>query len=243
MNHKFIEVEQGVFQLTGNDQGDEVVERNGEQLYRFMDNLYIRQQHLHLLSPGEVTNLCRARSNNPQLIGGANARVKKILLKYLERTVPKAVFEIGAGKLPLISTAPPEMIYVLSDADPQAGEDIPNEDNFCIFSSSEYKLNYSDNYFDVVVAIFVFQFHVYPKQIAELHRCIASNGILIANVYRRPQSARLELINEFEAAGFFVSILSDPEELCKTHEYWIIGKNKEINITTTNILESIIADD
>jgi hypothetical protein len=208
-----------------------------------MDNLYIRQQHLHLLTPKEVTNLCRARSSNPQLIGGANARVKEIFLNYLERTAPKAVFEIGAGKLPLINTAPPEMIYILSDADPKAGEDISNEDNFCIFSSSDYKLDYDDSYFDVVVAVFVFQFRVYTKQIAELHRCMADNGVLIANVYRRPQDARLELINEFKAAGFSVSTLNDPEKLCKTHEYWVIGKSQEKNNATINLIESIISDD
>jgi len=243
MNHKLIEVEQGVFRLVDDDQGADVVHRNGEPLYRFMDNLYIRQQHLHLLTPEEVTNLCRARSSNPQLISGANARVKDVFLNYLERTTPKVVFEIGAGKLPLINTAPPGMIYILSDADPEAGEDISSDNNFCVFSSSDFRLGYGDSYFDVVVAVFVFQFHVYTKQIAELYRCIASNGVLIANVYRRPQDARLDLINDFKAAGFFVSVLSDPEKLCKIHEYWIIGKSEEKNTAAINLIESIISDD
>lgn len=243
MDYKFIEVEQGVFRLAGDDQGDEVIYVNSEPLYRFMDNLYIRQQHLHLLTPKEVTSLCRARSSNPQLIGGANARVKEIFFNYLERTTPKTVLEIGAGKLPLINTPRPEMIYILSDADPEAGENISDEDNFCIFSSSDYKLNYDDNYFDLVVAIFVFQFRVYDKQIAELHRCIAKNGVLIANVYRRPQDARLELINNFKTAGFFVSVLSDPEKLCKNHEYWIVGKSEEANTAAIDLIEFMITDD
>jgi len=241
MVHKFIEVEQGVFRLTGDDQGADIIQRNGEPLYRFMDNLYIREQHLHLLSPKEVTNLCRARSNNPQLIGGANTRVKTIFLKYLELTTPKTVFEIGAGKLPLMTVAPAGMKYVLSDADANAGEDL-SEDSFCVFSRSDYRLDYDDNYFDLIVAIFVFQFDVYKKQIAELHRCIANGGTLIANVYRRPQDARLELINEFEAVGSTGSILSDPENLCKAHQYWIIGKNKEQNLTSLKLMESIISN-
>src|SRR5690606_19125394 len=100
------------------------------------------------------------------------------------------------GKLPLMTVAPAGMKYVLSDADANAGEDL-SEDSFCVFSRSDYRLDYDDNYFDLIVAIFVFQFDVYKKQIAELHRCIANGGTLIANVYRRPQDARLELINEF----------------------------------------------
>ncbi|MNG33298.1 hypothetical protein D3C84_1195190 [compost metagenome] len=67
--------------------------------------------------------------------------------------------------------------------------------------------------------------------------------MLIANVYRRPQDARLELINEFKAAGFSVSILSDPEKLCKIHEYWVIGKSEEKNIAAINLIKSIISDD
>lgn len=240
MNKKFIEVEAGVFQLEPGAQGGNIEYKDGKPLYRFMDSLYIREQNLHLLSPEDVTNLCRARSNNIDLIGGANYRVKEIFRKYLEIASPSIIFEIGAGTLPLMTAAPVGMTYILSDADPKAANEVSDGENFCVFSKSDYKLSYEDNYFDLVVAVFVFQFKVYEQQIKELYRCIGESGIILANVYRRPQGSRADLTKEFKSVGFFVSILDDPEKLCKEHEYWIIGKSESSNSAAAAIFRSII---
>lgn len=239
MNKKFTEVEAGVFQLESGAQGGGIEYKDGEPLYRFMDSLYIREENLHLLPPEDVTSLCRARSNNIDLIGGANHRVKEIFRKYLEIASPRIVFELGAGTLPLMTAAPTGMTYILSDADPAAGE-VSDGENFCVFSRSDYKLSYEDNYFDLVVAVFVFQFRVYQQQIKELYRCIGDNGVILANVYRRPQYSRADLVKEFEDFGFSVLILNDPERLCKEHEYWIIGKNEGSNSVAASIFGSII---
>lgn len=240
MNMKFTEVEPGVFQLKPGAQGGSIEYKDGKPLYRFMDSLYIHEQNLHLLSPEYVTNLCRARSNNTDLIGGANHRVKEVFRKYLEIASPTIVFEIGAGTLPLMAAAPSGMTYILSDADPKAADEISDGENFCVFSRSDYKLSYEDNYFDLVVAVFVFQFRVYNQQIKELYRCIAKSGVILANVYRRPQDSRADLVKEFESFGFSVSILDDPEQLCKEHEYWIIGKSEDSNRTAADIFKSIV---
>ncbi|ERV77717.1 hypothetical protein Q058_02847 [Pseudomonas aeruginosa BL04] len=216
------EVVDGVFKLQGG--GDRCIEHNGERLYRFMDSFYIRKEHLYELTPDEVSNLCRARSRYPQLITDVNDLVQSIFRRLVSQVNPSSLLEIGSGSRPLLSPPPESILYVMSDADQSVMMGTASKAQFCEFSSTNSMLPYEESFFDMVVAVFVLQFNFYEAQISELYRCIAPQGIFVANVYRRPSHASKQLCAQFESKGFNVRRIEDPQSLCSGHEYWLISK-------------------
>lgn len=233
------EVVEGVFKLFQGT-GERCIHHNGEFLYRFMDCFYIRKEHLYELSPDEVSNLCRARSLFPELITDVNDVVQSIFKKLVLRVSPTSLLEIGSGSRPLLSSPPPGFVYVMSDADQSVIVGSVNGAEFCEFSSTNSTLPYGDNYFDMVVAVFVLQFKFYEEQISELYRCIAPNGVFVANVYRRPPAAGNELCMQFESKGFNVLRIPDPQSLCSDHEYWIISKCKSRMHSVSSLLNALL---
>ena len=223
MEDMITEINQGVFRLASGSKGPKEIFHNGEKLFRFMDCLYVRQEHLEDLSPLEVTNLCRARAQYPSLIGGVNGEVKGIFSRLIHALSPSKLLEIGAGSNPVLAECPPEMNYVTSDADADAGSG--DQGSLIEFSDVHSHLPYQDEFFDMIVAVFVLHFRFYQAQVGELFRCMAKDGVFVANVYRRRQCSRMELQWGFESVGFSVVRISDPKQLCEMHEFWVVGKD------------------
>lgn len=220
------EICDGVFKLLQGS-GGKCIEYNGEVLYRFMDCFYIKKEHLHELSAEEVSNLCRARARYPELITNVNSLVQAIFLKLVRQANPQKLLEIGSGSRPLLSTPPEHFLYVMSDADQSVVmSHSASKAQFCEFSSTNSKLPYGEEFFDMVIAVFVLQFKFYDAQISELYRCIAQEGVFVANVYRRSPAASKELCEQFESKGFKVFRILDPQSLCSAHEYWLVSKSQ-----------------
>lgn len=219
------EISEGVFKLCCDDAGPESFEHNGFMLYRFMDKFYILTEHLDEMSRAEVNSLCRARARFPELITDVNKQVKEIFRLFVQAYDPRNILEIGAGRHPLFTISPAGVEYVLADADADVRKGLNNEANFKEFSESLPKLNYQDGYFHLIIAIFVMQFPFCDLQIYELSRCLSDDGVCIVNVYRRSPEARTKLIDVLIRTGLIVKVLPDPQNLCRSHEYWIIAKN------------------
>lgn len=226
MQSKITEIEPDVFFVETADSSTPRIEHNGIYLYRFMDSLYIKKENLEDLSPKEVSNLCRARLRYPDLIGPVNGKVKKIINMYVQAVRPSLLFEIGAGESPAVDNPPSETIYLKSDADSRLSE--KKQEEMVLFSEENYRLPYDNCSLDMAVAVFVFQFKIYREQIEELYRCLKIDGVIVANVYRRRQDSRADLEKDFNYSGFYIVRLQDPQNLCREHEYWLIGKNKEL---------------
>lgn len=212
---------------------------NGVRFFRFMDFLYIPKEELDELSPVEVENLCRVRAERPHLITNPNNVVQNIFRCFIRRVGPLRLFEIGAGNCPILESDGP-IEYVASDADREIFKFKNADQNTCHFSRDEWSLQFADGYFDMMVAVFVFQFRIYPRQISELYRCLASTGIMLANVYRRKMAARQALESELVNAGFKVMKLKDPRGLCRDHEYWLMGRSEEILFERAELLKPLI---
>ncbi|XFB05004.1 class I SAM-dependent methyltransferase [Azotobacter salinestris] len=243
MSFRIEEVSAGVFMMLNGERGPGELDFEGQRLFRFMDCFYIRKQHLDELSPEEVKNLCRVRENFPGLIDPANSEVHALFARLIERIQPRKLLEIGAGTRPVLAEVPPYMDYVLSDADRAVFSDTEGVGSNChVFSGSEYKLPHSDSYFEMVVAVFVLQFPFYKEQIAELYRCLAPSGIVVANMYRRTELSRERLAGDFECAGFKLYKLPDIKSLCRGHEYWILGKDYESVMACGKSLEELMGD-
>ncbi len=222
---EILEIEPGVYLSKDTRKSSDIIKHKEILLYRFMDSFYIEKENLEDLSPSEVENLCRARLKYPSLIGPANAKVKKIIENYVQIALPKKLFEIGAGKSPAIEKPPTETAYTTSDADSEA--EYANEEKVLLFSANKCDLPYKDSSLDMAIAVFVFQFKIYKPQIEELYRCLKDDGLIIANVYRRKDASRINLETDFKTAGFNVSRIADPQNLCRDHEYWLIGKDSK----------------
>lgn len=240
--HYMEEVSTGVFRLNSDEPGPDTYEHNNIILYRFMDQFYICREHLDEMSQEEVSHLCRARLKFPQLITAVNGRVKEYFKRLINSISPRKILEIGAGESPLFPQPPAGMEYAMADADIEVKKGLRAESEFNEFSGEDPVLNYPDNHFDMAVAVFVLQFPFPLTQVAEIYRCLADDGVMVANIYRRQPTANASLREEFSSAGLIVHAITDPESLCKAHEYWIIGKNKDKVIACAATLHDIIQD-
>ncbi|MFC0711474.1 methyltransferase domain-containing protein [Azorhizophilus paspali] len=225
--HDVEEVSEGVFKLRDKNVGPDVIEYDGGRLYRFMDGFYVRREHLDEMSPAEVSSLCRARLGVPQSINPVNKEVKENFRLLTRRLGARNILEIGAGRHPLFESAPTGTFYALADADEEVRGGLTEPNEFNEFSESAPDLKYRDGQFDLIVAVFVFQFPFYPAQISEVARCLAQDGVLVANVYRRRIESRIILKEQFLSSGLNVKSISDPKKLCRDHEYWVIGRTQE----------------
>jgi hypothetical protein len=197
---------------------DKIVWRD-QQFSRFMNIFYI-DRPCDELTTEQVHVLCRARMMRPASIGAVNDKVRAVFRRTIHGLAPTRALEIGAGIAPImtVSEALEQGIdYVISDGD----ESNPNE----IFSGEKAVLKYETGTLDVVVALFVLHFRFYESQIYEIARCLASDGVFLANMYRRSQNSRDLLIDQIELSGLTVKIVKDVHELCTAHEYWFIGKD------------------
>ncbi|PMV24995.1 MULTISPECIES: hypothetical protein [unclassified Pseudomonas] len=225
---KFVTVEDGVLKVVDDTKkGPEEVLHSEVMYYRFMDYFYTQTKHLDQLTPEGVSNLCRARAKYPSLISKTNVEVRS-LFKALAKTInPATLLEIGAGRNPVFEDEPPtKMHYVLSDADNEVVVFHSENNSECYaFSGEICNLPSREDYFEMVIAVFVLHFPFHKNQLVELYKRLSSSGVIIANVYRRSTEARESLISEITETGFKIKKIVDSAKLCRDHEYWILGKS------------------
>lgn len=234
-------VEPDVLKVVGNDKGPDEAEHDGKTYYRFMDFFYTYTPFLDELDADGVNNLCRARARFPGLISQTNIDVRKLFKQIAVELAPKTFLEIGAGSHPIFHNQPQNCAgYIISDADPEVIEKLRGWGNECqIFSNSECELYFDDGHFELVMAVFVLHFPFYKNQLAELYRTMSPFGVMIANVYRRTVEAKGKLCADIESAGFKVHKVHDSKELCRDHEYWIVGKDLNCLYNCAKTLERI----
>lgn len=220
-------IEPNVLKVLGDEKGPSEAKFDGKIYYRFMDFFYTYTPNLDELSSDEVSHLCRARASHPNLINKTNVDVRELFKQIAIELSPRTFLEIGAGSHPIFYDQPENQArYVISDADPEVIQKLQNQNNKCqIFSSSEYKLHFDDDHFELVMAVFVLHFPFYPNQLTELYRTMSPAGAMIANVYRRTIEAKKRLSEDMKSAGFKIHIIHDTKNLCRDHEYWILGKD------------------
>lgn len=203
---------------------------------RFMNIFYI-DRPCDELTTHQVHVLCRARTSRPSSIGPVNDRVRAVFRKTIFELAPTRALEIGAGRAPVMTVSEASELgidYVISDGD----ESIHSE----IFSGEKATLGYQADTLDFVVALFVLHFRFFESQISEVARCLAKDGVFLANMYRREQHSRSLLINQMGQHGLTVKIVKDLHELCNAHEYWFIGKNASRLDYVANVFSSMHFD-
>jgi hypothetical protein len=208
----------GVYRNDG-EKGEKEISYLDVTLIRFMDIFYIRC-HPDELTPIEVSELCRERVKHPDTFLAVNGVVRQLFRDFIWKLSPTRILEIGAGDRPILSgveASEQGILYTTADADPDV--------EGCFFSGMNSRLDFPDSHFELATAVFVLHFHFYDAQIAELHRCLSSTGVFLANVYFRAKESREKLRQAFESKGLNLSVTPDPRGLCRDHEYWLAGKD------------------
>lgn len=241
----FCEVEPGVLKTINDEIGPEAVGYKGRLYYRFMDFFYIRTKNLDELSPAEVSYLCRARAKYPHLISNVNEDVRRIFKEYARIINPFSLLEIGVGKNPVLGLADCKpKHYILADADQEVVAYHSSIANICYeFSRDVCKLPKYENFFEMAIAVFVFHFPFHTNQILELTTRLKPRGIIVANVYRRSAASRAALTDAIASAGLTIEKVQDYSNLCRDHEYWLLGKDCEQVKKCTSILDKIVNKD
>jgi hypothetical protein len=202
------------------------IEIEGRRYQRFLDFIYIPSE-TEDLSDKQIlaVNELRHRFLTTPSIREVNERVRKIFLQAVESVSPESILEVGPGFNPLFRAAPTGIQYWLADM----SEDVLAANQKLGLASFLFNSNSGipvpSESVDLIVAIYVLQFSLAPQQIFELARILRTSGVMIANVYRRPEHSREMLAELFMAAGLRVMRIVDRRNLCRRHEYWLIFKN------------------
>ncbi|MCI1738477.1 MAG: hypothetical protein LKM38_16030 [Pseudomonas veronii] len=89
MNEEDFEmIEPGVLKYKKNEKGPSETIYQGTKYFRFMDYFYTHTEHLDELKPVEVSNLCRARAQFPELISRANGEVRSLFESLAIKIAP-----------------------------------------------------------------------------------------------------------------------------------------------------------
>ena len=225
------EIEVGVLKIKGDKPGPDKVEYNGRIYYRFMDFFYIQNCNLDELEPEQVNSLCRARAKYPNLISVVNRDVREVFKELAETIRPTSLLEIGVGRNPIFGNDgyKPDY-YILADADAEIVMHYANSNGNCYkFSKDICEIPNFDNFFEMAIAIFVMHFPFHKSQLLEIRKRLKKSGIVVANVYRRDFSSRIKLTRDITDAGFKIMKVQDSNNLCRDHEYWILG-NEDAHI-------------
>ena len=200
----------------------------GKKYFRFMDFIYIPVS-TEKLSERQVIIVNTLRDDffpkvpNPEV----NRKVREKIKYVVNQTNVETILELGPGKSPLFQHQHQTFkAYYMADLNHEVVSENKRNGFECFHFGRDTELAISDTSVDLIVAVFVFQFHISSYQISELKRVLKENGAIVANVYRRKIDSRSQLQKEFCHAGFCFWVLPDHEKLCRNHEYWCLYKDK-----------------
>lgn len=222
----------------------EFLEIHSKKYYRFCDLIFIPNSTDNLSSEQvKIVNRIRVDffEKSPQF--STNSIVRQYFKQIVQNINPKILFEFGSSINPLISFAENgiEKVY-LADFDTQTVETLREKGIDCLHFGLNDKLVVPNNSVDMILSVFVFQFFISENQIGELYRIMSSNGVFIANIYKRDNESKKTLAKQFTNIGFYHKILPDDRKLCNGHEYWVFTKikwNKQLSVIENTLSKNI----
>ena len=199
---------------------------NGSKYFRFIDIIYIPTK-TELLTNEQIIDINDLRNKyfHSLINKDVNEHVRKVVSDTVKRVSAQTILEFGAGYRPLFHAESfNHFTYYIADLNPKAVSECKSKgfDSFLFNDNSLLPL--SDESIDLVFSIFVFQFRISFNQIKEFSRILRKKGVILANVYRRNFKSKSNLLKAFNKEGFYFDIISDPEKICKNHEYWCLYK-------------------
>lgn len=181
---------------------------NGKILYRFMDRLYI-PDHVYNLKEDVVRELNNIREKyeisvidkifNDTVIKDS----MKVLLSSLESNSKVNVLDFGCGNGyagEIIKTYIPEAhLFGVDIRKPLERKLLSTYNDFSV-AKMDANLPYAGQFFDFILAYFVFHFRVSDSQLDELRRVIKPNGVLFFNLIN---STDFSILKRLSDKGFY----------------------------------------
>jgi hypothetical protein len=133
--------------------------------------------------------------------------------------------ELGPGIRPLLDAGTEAFRYELLDLNKDNVQRLTASGHCASLFRDRTPLHLEAGSVDLVVAVFVFQFHIATSQINEIVRVLSQTGLIVANVYRRSPRARKQLRDHFESCGCEVKIIERTDGVGHDHEYWLVGRD------------------
>jgi hypothetical protein len=192
-------------------------------LERFMDRIYVPVP-IEALTPEQISlvNALRRTLVLRDEVSGANQMVKRLFAGVIESEGVHDLLEWGCGYTSMEASIPASVSLSCVDQDPQVVKWQSARGCRCYHTSQALpRAN-----FDVIVSVFVFQFHIATAHVASMAAALRPAGFVLANVYRRDDASRSALRAEFERQEFAVVSLDDPMGLCTRHEYWAMSQGR-----------------
>lgn len=170
---------------------------DGRPYERFLDSLYLPST-TNLLTPEQiiVINRFRERHINSDSQFEYNRSVKQLISDLCIRLKPESVLEIGPGKFP-ISVDTGE--YHAVDIDEEVIDYLGSKG----ISASTWEVltkSHTSN-FDLIVACFVFHFHVDEASIEFMAKHLAPRGAIVFNVVSKEPLIRTNVFEKFSKYG------------------------------------------
>lgn len=169
-----------------------------------------------------VVNGLRMRLATIGRTGAANALIKSTFAEIASRWAVSSLCDWGCGFDSVAwRTSVPVTFGV--DIDPEVIH-LQNSVGFPCFEPTSSSLQDFFGVTDLVVCVFVFHFRFDSMHAGVLTNLLTSEGVLLANVYRRKEASIANLAIELEKQGLVLHRRRDPLQLCDGHELWLASK-------------------
>ena len=194
----------------------------GRVLERFMDHIYVPGATENL-TPAQirVVNALRRELVESGDVDPANHEVKRAFASIVGDLGADSVLDWGCGYHPLKPYLPERVTrFVGVDLDPDvvAARRAAGDETYTCDHVAEVALAP----FDVGFSVFVWHFDLPFGHLLSIKRLLRSEGLFVANVYRRDSASRAALANRLAHAGLDLRRVADRRGLCRDHEYWLV---------------------
>ena len=210
--------------------GPKIIEIEGKMYQRFMNFFYI-PDYVYNLDEDYVITLNDLRHSYKDIVIDYeyNTEVEKRIFdsisKIIDHNKSLKVLDFGCGERNVNS-----IIQPIFNSVKFYGVDIRDINTDYLINYDEFKrittnsvLPFEDNYFDIIIALFVFHFRITDIQIESLYHTLKDDGVLCFNLIK---SADKNIINRLENVGFKIKekTIEQFKDKKKIIEYYIMGK-------------------
>lgn len=223
--------------LLKNKEYPRLITTNNIVLVKLLGFIYIPSETEDLQAEQiESINKLRYKYKGDDYIYQFNKAIKLFFCYVINLVKPSKLLDYGCGFDPIVNHCHYSGNFHALDFDKNVIDILYNEFNI---KSVEDTSSFSDEFFDLIISIFVFHFNISEKNIKEFHRILTNNGLLIANIYRsdKPYISRLKM--SFIENSFNIKEISIPQK--DDHKIWVIYKdyiNNEMLINISKYLEN-----
>ncbi len=203
---------------------------NDQTYTRFLDFIYMPCETHELtreqcIAVNDIRNIYYETHKNMSINKTVKRRISTVVDGMCINN-KRTLLEFGCGFETIYPLLNSDIIYIGADISLSAinsnKEKSPKGSYIVV---DEEQMPIKDKSIDLLVSIFVFHFKISHQQLSELFRILSDDGAMIFNLYLLPKQQRETLFFHLAKIGFTYHRESDPDQLCRDHEYCFLATN------------------